>query len=99
LGILRGMARFRGDFVDAEICDACGKPITKQQWITEGIASTLSDRGPVQFHVGCFQFWDTERRAPKTSSGLFALLTIALSKSSTYSVSSAQRGASGLGAV
>jgi hypothetical protein len=62
LGILRGMARFWGDFADAEICDACGKPITKQQWITEGIASTLSDRRPVQFHVGCFQFWDTEKR-------------------------------------
>ena len=30
----------------------------------EGIASTLSDKKPVQFHVKCFHVWDVERRAP-----------------------------------
>jgi hypothetical protein len=60
------MARFWGGSADGEICDACDKPITKQQFIMEGIASTLSDKKRVQFHVGCFQFWDTGRRAPKT---------------------------------
>ena len=62
-GILLGMARFWGGSADGEICDACDKPITKQQLLMEGIASTLRDRQPVQFHVLCFQFWDTGRRA------------------------------------
>jgi hypothetical protein len=26
----------------------------------EDVASTLSDKKPIQFHVRCFQFWDTE---------------------------------------
>ena len=30
------------------------------------IASTLSDKKPVQFHVQCFYVWDAERRAPKS---------------------------------
>ena len=65
LGILRGMARFWGD-PDGAICDACDKPITKQQSIMDGIVSTLSAKKAAQFHVSCFQFGDTERRAPKT---------------------------------
>jgi hypothetical protein len=44
-----------------ETCDACGEIVTKAQLIMEGI--TLSDgRKPVQFHVLCFQVWDTERK-------------------------------------
>jgi len=65
LGILRGMARFWGD-PDGAICDACDKPITKQQSIMDGIVSTLSAKKAAQFHVSCFQFGDMERRAPKT---------------------------------
>jgi hypothetical protein len=49
------MARFWGD-PDGEICDACDKPITKQQLIMDGIVSTLSGRRAAQFHVRCFQF-------------------------------------------
>jgi hypothetical protein len=65
------MPRFWGGPADGEICDACEKPITKEQLVMEGIASTLSDRlkerkKPIQFHVTCFQIWDIERRAPKT---------------------------------
>ena len=64
------MPRFWGGPADREVCDACDKPITKQQLVMEGIASTLSDRPkdtkPVQFDVQCFQIWDAERRAPKT---------------------------------
>jgi hypothetical protein len=52
------------------VCDACDKPITKQQLVMEGIASALSDRPkeekPIQFHVTCFHIWDTERRAPQS---------------------------------
>jgi hypothetical protein len=55
LGILRGMARFWGDS-DGAICDACDKPITKQQLIMDGIVSTLSAKKAAQFHVRCFQF-------------------------------------------
>ena len=62
------MPRFWGGPADGEVCDACDKPITKQQLVMEGIASTLSDepkkKKPVQFHVTCFQIWDIERRAP-----------------------------------
>jgi hypothetical protein len=61
------MPRFWGGPADGEVCDACDKPITKQQLVMEGIASTLSDRPkkrkPVQLHVTCFQIWDAERRA------------------------------------
>ena len=58
--------RFWGGPADGEVCDACEKPITKQQLVMEGIASTLSDKKPIQFHVTCFQIWDAERRAPKS---------------------------------
>jgi hypothetical protein len=51
------MARFWGDPADGEICDACAKPITKQQLIMDGIVSTRSDKKLAQFHVRCFQFW------------------------------------------
>jgi hypothetical protein len=65
------MPRFCGAPADGEVCDACDKPITKQQLVMEGIASTLSDRPkdkkPIQLHVVCFQIWDAERRAPKSS--------------------------------
>jgi hypothetical protein len=68
LGILPTIAQSwggpHGD--DGGVCDACNKPITKRQLLMEGIASTLSEK-PVQFHVRCFQFWETERRAPSRS--------------------------------
>ena len=54
MGILRTMARSWGD-PDGAICDACNKPITKQQLITDGIVSTLSAKKGAQFHVACFQ--------------------------------------------
>jgi hypothetical protein len=62
--------RFWGGPADGEVSDACDKPITKQQLVMEGIASTLSDepkdKKPFQFHVRCFQIWAAARRAPKT---------------------------------
>jgi hypothetical protein len=64
------MQRFWGGPADREVWDACDRPITKQQLVMEGIASTLSDRPkekkPIQFHVTCFQIWDVERRALKS---------------------------------
>ena len=51
------MARFWDGPADGEICDACDKPITKQQLILDGIVSTLSDKKPAKFHVRCFRFW------------------------------------------
>jgi hypothetical protein len=63
---LNSMPRFWGGPADGEVCDARDKPITKQQLVMEGIASTLSDapknKKPIQFHVTCFQIWDIERR-------------------------------------
>ena len=60
---LNSMPRFWGGPADGEVCDACDTPITKQQLVMEGIASTLSDKKPIQFHVRCFHIWDAERRA------------------------------------
>jgi hypothetical protein len=45
------------------MCDACDRLITKEQLVMEGIASTLCDKKPVQFHVSCFHIWNHERRA------------------------------------
>jgi len=47
------------------VCDACDKPITKQQLIMEGVVSAPGDEKPIRFHVQCFQFWETERRGPQ----------------------------------
>jgi len=44
-----------------EICDACDLRIEKTQLVMAGIASKISDKKPVQFHVVCFQLWDHER--------------------------------------
>ena len=59
------MPRFWGGPADGEVCDACDKPITKQQLIMEGVVSTPGGATPIQFHVQCFQFWETERRGPR----------------------------------
>jgi len=63
---LNSTPRFWSGPADGEVCDACDKPITKQQLVMEGIASTLSDKKPFQFHVPCFQLLDAERRVPKS---------------------------------
>jgi hypothetical protein len=64
------MPRFSGAPAHGEVCDACDKPITKQQLVMEGFASTLGDRPkdekPIQLHVTCFQIWDVERCALKS---------------------------------
>jgi len=57
--------RFWGGPADGEVCDACDKPITKQQLIMEGVVATPGGTKPIQFHVQCFQFWETERRGPR----------------------------------
>ncbi len=56
------MPRFWGGRGNGERCDACEALITKEQLVMEGIASTLRDKKPVQFHVRCFHIWDHERR-------------------------------------
>jgi len=60
--------RLRGGPADGEVCDACDKPITKQQLVMEG-HSPPSDRPKnkkaIQFHVACFQVWNDERRKPR----------------------------------
>jgi hypothetical protein len=60
------MPRFWGGPSTEETCDACDLRIEKTQLVLEGIASTRSDKKPIQFHVVCFQLWDREKReAPK----------------------------------
>ena len=50
---------------DGEVCDACDEPITKQQLMMEGLASTLTNKRPIRFHVRCFEIWEAERRPPQ----------------------------------
>jgi hypothetical protein len=45
-----------------EMCDACEKIVTKDEFVIEGIGVEGS-RSPVQLHVACFRFWEEERRA------------------------------------
>ena len=59
------MPRFWDGPADGETCAVCDMTITKQQLVLEGIASTLSHKKPVQFHVKCFHVWDAERRGPQ----------------------------------
>jgi hypothetical protein len=58
------MPRFWGGPGNEEQCDACDTSIRKDQLVMEGIASTPSNKKPIQFHVVCFQLWDHERREP-----------------------------------
>jgi hypothetical protein len=60
------MPRFWGGAGAGEQCDVCDTCITKEQLVMEGIASTLSNKKPVQFHVKCFYAWDAERRVPQS---------------------------------
>jgi len=60
------MPRFWGGAGNGERCDACDEAIPKEELVMEGIASTPSDKKPIQFHVVCFQLWDAARRAPKS---------------------------------
>jgi hypothetical protein len=60
------MPRFWGGAGDGEQCDVCDTLITKEQLVMEGIASVLSNKKPVQFHVPCFYAWDAERRVAQS---------------------------------
>jgi hypothetical protein len=56
------MSRFWASPADGEVCDACDKPITKQQLVMEGSSNRPTDTKPLQLHITCFQTWDVERR-------------------------------------
>ena len=58
---LNKMTRLWGGPADGEVCDACDKPITKQQLVMKGVSGAK----PMQLHVQCFQFWETERLKPR----------------------------------
>ena len=51
--------RARGGLGNGETCEACGKTITKGQFVIEAGGG----KPPTQFHVECFRMWDEERRA------------------------------------
>jgi len=44
-----------------ETCDACNEVITKAQFVMEGVGA---EHKAVQFHVLCFQLWDSVRTVP-----------------------------------
>ena len=55
--------RISGGPSHGEICDGCDEAIAKNQFVMEGVSTDLTKRA-VQFHVGCFHLWDSERTAP-----------------------------------
>ena len=46
---------------DKEMCVACDTILSKEQLVMEG-TTLRSGRRALQFHVRCFQVWDSERR-------------------------------------
>jgi hypothetical protein len=56
------MSRFWSGPANGEVCDACDKPITKQQLVMESVSNRPTDKKPFQLHITCFQMWDVERR-------------------------------------
>ena len=61
------MSRFWSGPGHGEVCDACDKPITKQQLVMEGLSDRPTDKKPFQLHITCFQMWDVERRGAEKS--------------------------------
>jgi hypothetical protein len=47
---------------DKETCVACDTILSKEQLVMEG-TTVRSGRRALQFHVRCFQVWDSERRS------------------------------------
>ena len=45
-----------------EVCVACDTRLSKEQLLMESTTPT-SDSRALQFHVHCFQIWDSERRS------------------------------------
>jgi hypothetical protein len=60
------VTRVWGSPSDGETCDVCDTVLTKDQLVLEGITR---GRRSMQFHVACFQLWETERRALREGSG------------------------------
>jgi hypothetical protein len=60
-----GTERVWGARGTGEICDACDTPITKDEFIIEGVYlhCTLEDAAlALLLHARCFWLWDSERR-------------------------------------
>ena len=55
--------RLWGGPANGETCDACDEVVPKVMMIIEGISAQEGSAG-VQFHVRCFQLWDSERQTP-----------------------------------
>jgi hypothetical protein len=56
----KGLQRVSGGPGNGESCVACSDVIAKSQFAMEGIGE---HRTVLQFHVGCFSLWNTERTA------------------------------------
>jgi hypothetical protein len=50
---------------DGQKCDGCEKLITMARFVVTG--TTLAGLGSIQLHVECFQHWDDERCARRSS--------------------------------
>jgi hypothetical protein len=59
---INSIPRMWGGPGNGELCHACEKIVTKDEFIMEGIAVTPT-QAPVQFHVECFYVWEQERRS------------------------------------
>ena len=69
---MNSIPRVWGGPGSGEICDACEVPITKDQWVIEGI-SLAGGRKPLQLHAECFHLWERERHAIEGATALSPL--------------------------
>jgi hypothetical protein len=59
------LSQMQSRLADGQKCDVCEKRIIMAQFVVTGI--TLAGRGSIQLHVQCFQCWDDERSARRSS--------------------------------
>jgi hypothetical protein len=62
-----GAAKVHGRPSTREECDACETVLSLEQLLIE---ATTQRRQHHQFHVGCYQMWDSERRHLSIPAGL-----------------------------
>ena len=58
---MNSIPRVWGGAGHGETCDACEEPITKDQFVLEGLSVADPKRG-IQLHSECFYIWDRLRR-------------------------------------
>ena len=58
---LNSIPRIWGGPGQGEICDACERPVTANEFLMEGVSLAEGKKG-IHLHSQCFYIWDTLRR-------------------------------------